>query len=535
MKTLSRARGRAPGTNDEWELCRHMWEQVERDIKTGRAGPPVDVRELDLDSILLVDSFGIWECHGENGCWKTRTIRDFLANFVNDYAWLPQRMKYDGYDSLQHALTTIKQRLENVGKSLVEVSVGKADFKSAFKTLPPSDSQTWLCWALAFDPVSSCLKAVPLWSHVFGNIGSVAAWFRTVKAIQAILHVVFKLPILFYVDDGFWVGTEHRTISGLTITEWIGDLFARVATLLLGWELDPQKAAAGRQTVVLGLQITVREKCTFWRLAPTKRFNWIQDLRYVLKLGRLSPGLAAKFAGRFAFLNAHVFNRIGRALLRPIIWRQRHSCRGDLLTRRLRFALVWFLSLLEKGLSKEVQLVPQVKRPVVLLYSDAEQNGGVGGVAQLPDGELLYIHGRLPKQICRLLHVRKTNIVAFELLAALVSMLAFGKAFCGRYRIMHFIDSTSALACLVRGYSSKTDLCLLAGRFWFEACGLHLDCRLEYVNTRSNIADGPSRGDFSLMHSLGANEMSDWHWPSFDRDLSDWLRASYEAHRAVQH
>ena len=277
-ETLLRAQSRVPKTKDDWELSARMWEQIQVDISAGRAGPPVNVSELDLDSVLLVDSFGIWECHGEKGEWKVRTIRDFHANFVNDYAWLPQRMKYVNYDNLQSALSATRRRLVNAKQYSTPISIGKADFKSAFKTLPPKDDQTWMCWSLVFDPDACCLKAVPMWSHVFGNIGSVAAWYRTVKAIQAILHGIFRLPISFYVDDGFWVATEYRTVSGMTMTEWIGDLFSRVATNLLGWDLDPNKAAAGCRTVVLGLQITVRTECTWWRLAPAKRFIWIQDL-----------------------------------------------------------------------------------------------------------------------------------------------------------------------------------------------------------------------------------------------------------------
>ena len=46
---------------------------------------------------------------------------------------------------------------------------------------------------------------------------------------------------------------------------------------------------------------------------------------------------------------------------------------------------------------------------------------------------------------------------------------------------MHFVGVTSALARIFRTLSLKTHLSVIAGRVWFEVCGLELDYRVNYA------------------------------------------------------
>jgi len=100
-------------------------------------------------------------------------------------------------------------------------------------------------------------------------------------------------------------------------------------------------------------------------------------------------------------------------------------------------------------------------------------------------------------------------------------------------RLVHFVDSTSALACIVRAYSTKKDLSLIAGRLWFEATALMLDYSVRYVNTKENLADGPSRGDVAIMEHLGACEITGWKFPDFSGGLGGWMCSAGEEIRLV--
>ena len=139
--TLRTARAKALKTPAEWELARESWSKTCKDIQHGFAGEPIPLSSLDLQDNLLVGTFGIYERRaGQN--WKVSLINNFRSNTVNNVAWLPSAMTYDSFDELQRAARVLKERW------IGDLHLGKADFKSAFKTLPPAREQRWLCWSL---------------------------------------------------------------------------------------------------------------------------------------------------------------------------------------------------------------------------------------------------------------------------------------------------------------------------------------------------------------------------------------------------
>jgi len=70
------------------------------------------------------------------------------------------------------------------------------------------------------------------------------------------------------------------------------------------------------------------------------------------------------------------------------------------------------------------------------------------------------------------------------------------------------------LIALVKGYSSKEDLCLLISKFWDEVFDLKVRVFIDRVSTDSNPADWPSRND------LATGEKAGWAtveavWPAY--------------------
>ena len=80
---------------------------------------------------------------------------------VNEYAWTLHCLKYDDHDNLPSFRTCVRQSLLSSTQSHICNEIGKADFKSAVKTL--------------------ALKG----SHrcVLGNVSGVTAWRRASKKI----------------------------------------------------------------------------------------------------------------------------------------------------------------------------------------------------------------------------------------------------------------------------------------------------------------------------------------------------------------
>ena len=68
---------------------------------------------------------------------------------------------------------------------------------------------------------------------------------------------------------------------------------------------------------------------------------------------------------------------------------------------------------------------------------------------------------------------------------------------------LHFVDSNPARQCLVRARSRQPDLNQLAGMVWYVAGYTLRRYWCDYVPSKANLADAPSRGDFHIMKQLG--------------------------------
>eukprot|EP00971_Amphidinium_carterae_P227840 4519151-Amphidinium_carterae.1 len=101
---------------------------------------------------------------------------------------------------------------------------------------------------------------------------------------------------------------------------------------------------------------------------------------------------------------------------------------------------------------------------------------------------------------------RKTQIVMVELLAAVLVQHAFADSLAGK-RCLLFVDSTAVESALVRGYSSRDDLCMLVAEFWIGASRLDVLWYIDRVSSDSNPADEPSRGELSELDRAGASRV----------------------------
>lgn len=70
----------------------------------------------------------------------------------------------------------------------------------------------------------------------------------------------------------------------------------------------------------------------------------------------------------------------------------------------------------------------------------------------------------------------------------------YGSLIQGR-KVLHFIDNTVALSALVHGYSGKPELAKMVNIFYLQMIGLRASVFFDYVPSKANIADLPSRGE----------------------------------------
>ena len=220
---------------------------------------------------------------------------------------------------------------------------------------------------------------MPIQSQAFGSIGAVVAWFRTSKLLQVIMERLFGLLIFCYVDDCFWTAPKFDVQNSPGVN-WIAQVFEYVVTYLLGWKLDPEKSCTGELVTLLGLEVSMQAEASYWKLSSDKAEQWVEQISRYLSMDRLTPTEASKLSGRIAFLNTHVFGRLGRALLRPIIWRQIDTTGSTRLTKRLRWSLIWFRRVLQEQWQRRVPYSLDELKETMLIYTDAESNGYVATV-----------------------------------------------------------------------------------------------------------------------------------------------------------
>ena len=527
-RTIRMARSRIPRMRQNAKLAGDMWEKICLERSKGRISAPIEIEQFPMGEALLVDTFGVYEQHGIATEETLRVINNFKANEANGYAYMTEKLHYDGFPELKEAAARMsKKQKAGIDECL---RMGKADFKSAFKTLPPSKGHRWLCFSLVYNPEKEKLQVVQLFTQAFGSLGGVVAWYRTAKVLQHILLELFHIPVFAYVDDFFWVSVSPS--SQRDLAKFILDVFKAVVTRLLGWDLDPEKEDFGSEMVLLGVQIRMGAKSSYWSPSPIKADLWIEEFTQALDKDHMPPGLAAKFAGRVAFLNSKVFNRVGRAMVRPIIWRQHQSVGPFTISKRLRSSLTWFIAALTARFSREIPFQPPPGADSKLvLYSDAEGNGCAGAVAIKGDTRI-FMRGQIPARVRRLLQARKTNICAYELLIAVASLVSFCPQLVRDSRVVHYVDSKSAISNILKGASPQPDLNWISGRLWFECGALIANYEVNYVKSSCNLADGPSRGDVSLLLSLGFEEVP-FQFPSFRHGLSSWSKHPTESRRML--
>ena len=69
--------------------------------------------------------------------------------------------------------------------------------------------------------------------------------------------------------------------------------------------------------------------------------------------------------------------------------------------------------------------------------------------------------------------------------------------------ILLLIDSESVEGSLIKGYSSREDLCEIISLFWDLAFRLKVRIYIDRISTDANPADWPSRDKLSIGESVG--------------------------------
>ena len=100
--------------------------------------------------------------------------------------------------------------------------------------------------------------------------------------------------------------------------------------------------------------------------------------------------------------------------------------------------------------------------------------------------------------------VKKNYIGQLELLAAALAFFSLPEL--RHESVFHWIDNTSVLAALIKGYARAHASVRLLHAFKAFAFGLGVDSWFQWVPSKANIADLPSRKEYEMLRRFGAEE-----------------------------
>jgi hypothetical protein len=242
---------------------------------------------------------------------------------------------------------------------------------------------------------------------------------------------------------------------------------------------------------------------------------------------------AARLTGKLEWA---LCTRFGRAMLQPLRARAQGKLGFRFVSKAIDLSLRFFKSLLPRLPRRKVRLRGRVF-PCVKVWTDAmwepdsPHPAGIGIVIYVPPsisaghyrrGRYMHASMQVSEELMRKFVRRKQYIGQLELLAAVAAYTTFPDVLRGR-RVIHWIDNTSALAGLIKGYAGAPDSASIVHAFHAFNSALRSDVWFEYVASKANIADLPSRGEFAHLHALGSTSR-----PCVLPSLDEWLVPAQE-------
>ena len=532
----SLARGAASAEGDDLAALRELESVTRKEACAGYVRGPYSRGRLDaiLGAGLwrAMRRFGVWQ--GEGDARKLRAIDNARGALLS--------LAATTYETL-HCITLFFVVLVVGGFARAcaqrrvpfpPLRIGLDDMRAAYRRIPVNAP-----WYTVFALWSFVRRAVVYYylpGHNFGFGTAVLNFNRFPHLMCAMARVLFAVPCAHFFDDYVIVDAAAGGASG---QEALAEAHA-----LVGQELEPKKRkpmASGN--VALGQHVDVSrahvdQTVTVSPLRQRCR-NILAALRAARQRNHLSTGEAARVRGKLGWVLSAAFGRVGRAATQPLTERE-YALPGT--DRSWSAALDGMLEFYEVLLGEDaegslrlpslvVSAVRWAGRPIVV-YSDAMFRRVGGRWASSADPSLaadllrdargrpfsrvgftVFVPGRrpvvaravLPEWVYAYLSADAfTLIQQAELIAAVGVYRTLASDLSGTAAV-HFVDNTGALSNLIHGYASRPDCARLANAFHLGLAAMGTKVWLEWVPSKANVADLPSRDDdLALLEALEA-------------------------------
>ena len=385
-----------------------LWQMASDDAHLNRMTDPKPVTQEDIEDYSFSPRFCIEQGVRSNGLPKLRAIDDFTRSGINELTLPSEKLKCDGLDTLFQTAKHLHRATK------CPLGIWKADIASAYRRIPIARRHRDLA-AVVFrhhgTPHVSVHTTLP-----FGSIASVHGWDRVGSFLFFLGVKLLHLPLGRYVDD-FWA------VDRLECAETAMQCFARLVRLLMGeTAIAPEKLETGTTITVLGADCSTLEAGLKCRATDEKKAKWIGQIKGFLKEGRLNRGCASKLAGALQWATQFMFNRLGRAMIRPI-YKQIKSCDGKI-DRELELSLRWWLQVLSLDIT-QTRGYEGSEEPCCHLFSDARSTPPRVAAVLFIDGKTFSCDMEPSAELVKSFRPRNDDqIMALEILSIAVGALA---------------------------------------------------------------------------------------------------------------
>lgn len=475
-----------------------IWEATLEDVQEGSClGPfasPEEVTEaLGQDDWIPTQRFEVVQKNKVRGCDSATT------NLINQITEIKEKLQLPSTDTNVAALRklkTIASDRELVGWVL--------DERKAYRQVAIQLDHRKFSVICLKSPSSGKPAFFIMVGHSFGLVSAVYNYNRRSAAINEILVSLFKLVAFSFYDDKYGFEPAASAPCARNVAEkvhwWLGAKF------------DQKKLQLSSEPTILGVTYNLRDMQL--EIKADRKKDLLDEIDSILHVGLLDPGSAGKLKGKLMFGASQLWGKVGRAFLRPISERQYWKFPSNTefkLDVPLTESLRQWKKLVHAGPPRQIDLA-QERLPDAVIFTDGftpdprssdvspDRIGGVIFERRLKQPR--QFTAVVPDEIKERWLERATQIMPIEMLAPVVALSTFADRLVGA-DIFLFIDSESVEAALIKGYSSRSDMCEIITLFWDLALELKARIFIDRVSTDANPADWPSRNKLWIGEAAG--------------------------------
>ena len=504
------------------EQLGHMRElkaKSDKEVASGLCGVPLTraqlVRRYTRGGRLrtrVLPRFGVVQ--GKAG--KLRVIDDAKQSRTNDMQRLRETIVTPSPEFPAHVLEELARACVAAGVPIPDVDLGLDDLFAAYRRVPTSQPEYMV--AAIWDVDAGAPVFYETFGHAFGLCSSVTNFNRVPHLLCVAAALIFAAPVDHFFDD--YLTVDFVSAKG-SAQESLDVLHEAVR---IGLEPTKRKRAAQEQVelgVACDLRSAASRRVVYLSPTPERVADILGDLQACETRGVMTPAEAEAVFGRVSFALSTVAGAVGRAASQPLLQRAHEGPAGGSLlpfTASMRSMLRYYEALLPALPPLALRFGEQQEAPVVV-YTDASYNergwSGLGIV--ILDGDDCYEAGmRVPAWLLEWLRPRGQQINHLEAIAQAAARVTFPDVFKGR-RALCFVDNTVALSKAVHGYANEPDMAAVVNALHACDAALACDAWFEWVPSKANVADLPSRDastwdaeDAALMTELRARPGYDW-------------------------